>query len=37
MQYQIRDPEGFAAMLISIMEQGRLPEPPFLQKGETTT
>lgn len=37
MQYQIRDPEGFAAMLISIMEQGRLPELPFLQKGEPTT
>ena len=32
MQYQIRDPEGFAEMLISLMEQNRLPELPFLRK-----
>ena len=31
MQYQIRDPEGFAHMLQSIMERGTLPELPFLQ------
>ncbi len=30
MQYQIRDPEGFAEMLLSIIEQNRLPELPFL-------
>ena len=33
MQYQIRDPQGFAAMLVSIMEQNKLPELPFVQKG----
>ncbi len=27
MQYQIRDPEGFAAMLRFIMEENRMPEP----------
>ena len=32
MQYQIRDPKGFAAMLIHIMEHGSMPELPFLQK-----
>ena len=32
MQYQIRDPEGFAAMLVSIMEKDCLPELPFLRK-----
>lgn len=32
MQYQIRDPEGFAAMLRSIVEENRLPVLPFLQK-----
>lgn len=31
MQYQIRDPEGFAHMLQGIMERGTLPELPFLQ------
>ncbi len=31
MQYQIRDPEGFAAMLTSIIEKDRLPELTFLQ------
>ena len=31
MQYQIRDPEGFAHMLRSIVERGTLPELPFLQ------
>ena len=34
MQYQIRDPKGFASMLISIMEQNKLPELPFLQPQE---
>ena len=32
MQYQIRDPEGFAAMLRSIVEENRLPALPFLRK-----
>lgn len=32
MQYQIRDPEGFARMLESIIEKDALPEMPFLQK-----
>ena len=31
MQYQIRDPQGFAAMLASIVEHGTLPELPFLK------
>ena len=31
MQYQIRDPEGFAQMLQSIMERGTLPALPFLR------
>ena len=31
MQYQIRDPAGFAAMLHSVVEQNTLPELPFLQ------
>ena len=34
MQYQIRDPEGFAAMLISVMETGKLPELPALRREE---
>ena len=32
MQYQIRDPQGFAEMLCAIAEEGRLPELPFLRK-----
>ena len=32
MQYQIRDPQGFAAMLSAIMEKGCLPELPFARK-----
>ena len=38
MEYQIRNPKGFAAMLTSIIEQNRLPELPFLrypEKGNT--
>ena len=31
MQYQIRDPEGFARMLISVMECNDLPELPFVR------
>ena len=31
MQYQIRNPAGFAAMLRSVVEQNTLPELPFLQ------
>ena len=31
MQYQIRDPRGFAAMLCSIIEENTLPELPFLK------
>lgn len=32
MQYQIRDPKGFADMLMSISKRGILPELPFLRK-----
>lgn len=32
MQYQIRDPQGFAAMLDRIIEQNELPPLPFLRK-----
>ena len=32
MQYQIRDPRGFAQMLSSIMEQGEMPKLPFIRK-----
>lgn len=32
MQYQIRDPQGFAEMLCVIAEEGRLPELQFLKK-----
>ena len=32
MQYQIRDPEGFAAALVSLMETGSLPELPSLRR-----
>ena len=31
MQYQIRDPHGFAQMLCTIMEEDRIPELPFLR------
>ena len=34
MQYQIRDPEGFAVMLRSLIEENRLPELPFLKQQE---
>ena len=32
MQYQIRDPQGFADLLRCIVEQNTLPELPFLSK-----
>lgn len=32
MQYQIRDPEGFAEMLVSIMERNEIPQLPFLER-----
>lgn len=32
MQYQIRDPKGFAELLQSLMERDRLPDLPFLRK-----
>ena len=32
MRYQIRDPQGFAAMLERIIEQNELPPLPFLRK-----
>ena len=32
MRYQIRDPQGFAAMLDRIIEQNELPQLPFLRK-----
>ena len=31
MQYQIRAPKGFAAMLASVMERNELPELPFIR------
>ena len=31
MQYQIRDPQGFAAMLERIIEQNELPPLPFCE------
>ena len=31
MQYQIRDPKGFASMLETVVEENRLPELPFLK------
>ena len=37
MQYQIRDPAGFAAMLTTVIEQNRLPELPFLRKEAQTS
>lgn len=30
MQYQIKDPEDFAHMLLSIIEENRLPALPFI-------
>ncbi len=30
MQYQIRDPKGFAEMLVSVITQNELPQRPFL-------
>ena len=36
MQFQIRDPKGFAQMLTEIMERNRMPELPFCtEKGES--
>ena len=32
MQYQIQDPEGFAAALVSLMETDQLPELPILRR-----
>ena len=32
MQYQIRDPKGFAEMLVYITEHGCMPELPFIRK-----
>ena len=32
MQYQIRDPKGFAELLLSLMQQDRLPDLPFIRK-----
>ena len=32
MQYQIRDPRGFAEMLRTVAEENRLPELPFLRR-----
>ena len=34
MQYQIRDPKGFAEMLTSIAAQDEMPKLPFIRKGE---
>ena len=35
MQYQIRDPKGFAAMLERVMTQNELPPLPFLRRDDT--
>lgn len=35
MEYQIRDPKGFAAMLCSIIEENRLPALPFLKNQDS--
>ena len=32
MQYQIRDPKGFAEMLAYIIEHDGMPELPFIRK-----
>ncbi len=32
MQYQISDPQGFAALLVSVMEQDRMPDLPFIRR-----
>ena len=32
MQYQIRDPQGFAEMLAFIAEQDGMPKLPFIRK-----
>ncbi len=32
MQFQIRDPEGFSAILRSIIENGEIPELSFMRK-----
>lgn len=32
MQYQIRDPRGFAGMLRAVMEEDRLPELAFMRR-----
>ena len=32
MQYQIREPKGFAELLVSVMERDELPKLPFLRK-----
>ena len=32
MEYQIRDPKGFAQMLTSVMEEGYIPKLPFVRK-----
>ncbi len=32
MHYQIREPQNFAKMLISVMEQDKMPELPFIRK-----
>ena len=37
MQYQIRDPEGFARMLETIIEAGRLPNPVVKKQSKITS
>ena len=32
MQYQIKDPQGFAGMLVSIIEKNEMPELSFLKE-----
>ena len=36
MQYQIKDPKGFAAMLESVMDENKIPELPFVRPSVLT-
>lgn len=36
MQYQIKDPKGFAAMLESVMDKNKIPKLPFVRPSNCT-
>ncbi len=36
MQYQIKDPKGFAAMLESVMDENKIPDLPFVRPSNCT-